>query len=428
MEKEAQGNMGDSLHHYRQAYRLDHGVDKKYREKYFPKGKTPAKPSSAAKTAPVAPNPGTDAAQPAEGTEETPQPLTFTNLITSFAALHIGGKEPEIEGDPAPPCPISQLPDELLTHILRDLAVTDFAGFVRTAQVCKHLAYLVFTERRIWKRICLGNEVGFTAMHHEFQIPIEWQQKDLDSPGTEVDGLHQTLSGTFLSQRERKEQERQRKIEESKALIPNPYSGWQSMFRSRPRVRFNGCYISTVNYLRAGAASTNQATWGGAPIHVVTYYRYLRFFRDGTCISLLTTNEPPSVVHYLTRENLFYHRGSSTQNSHLPSAVMAQGLKGRWKLGATLRSKDDAEDGAEADDGGEEELDIETEGATEKYTYRMALRLANARRAKHTTRNNKFVWRGFWSYNKLTDDWGEFTLKHDKPFFFSRVKSYGMGA
>ena len=31
------------------------------------------------------------------------------------------------------------------------------------------------------------------------------------------------------------------------------------------------------------------------------------------------------------------------------------------------------------------------------------------------------VWRGFWSWNRLTDDVAEFSLRNDKPFFWSRV-------
>jgi F-box protein 9 len=72
----------------------------------------------------------------------------------------------------------------------------------------------------------------------------------------------------------------------------------------------------------------------------------------------------------------------------------------------------------------EGDLYIETEGVGPKYTYRMDLSLRSAGKG---ARNNKLVWRGFYSYNKLTDDWGEFLLKNDKPFFFSRVKSYGFG-
>ena len=61
-----------------------------------------------------------------------------------------------------------------------------------------------------------------------------------------------------------------------------------------------------------------------------------------------------------------------------------------------------------------------------KYMYRMDLALRNAGRGTGS-RNTKLVWRGFYSYNRLTDDWAEFGLRNDKPFFFSRVRSYGMG-
>jgi F-box protein 9 len=60
-----------------------------------------------------------------------------------------------------------------------------------------------------------------------------------------------------------------------------------------------------------------------------------------------------------------------------------------------------------------------------KYLYRLDLSLGSA--GKLGPRNNKLVWRGFYSYNRLTDDWAEFGLKNYKPFFFSRVRSYGIG-
>lgn len=168
-----------------------------------------------------------------------------------------------------------------------------------------------------------------------------------------------------------------------------------------------------------------------------------------------------------------------TQAAGLPSAVMNHALRGRWRLSgdpwgekqAKRRAKRPAEmaiingdrprgaggegSGAEAkglsttsSEGGgggggelieeeEEEgtVHIETEGAdagakNPKYVYKMMLQLQSAgggsgKPAK--TKNNKMAWLGYWSYNKLTDDWAEFMLKNDKPFFWSRVKSYGTG-
>ena len=192
-------------------------------------------------------------------------------------------------------------------------------------------------------------------------------------------------------------------------LVPSAYPSYRMLFRRRPRIRFNGCYISTVNYTRPGAASPTSVTWN-SPIHIVTYYRYLRFLRDGTCISLLTTSEPADVVPYLYPVHMHKNHGA------LPSAPMKDALLGRWRL--TGPEVPGVEDGEK-----EGTLMVETAGATPKYLYKMVLGLGSAGRG---ARNNKLVWQGYWSYNRLTDDWGEFGLKNDRPFYWSRVKSYGM--
>lgn len=97
------------------------------------------------------------------------------------------------------------------------------------------------------------------------------------------------------------------------------YPSYRTMFRQRPRIRFQGCYISTVNYTRPGHA--NSMRWN-TPILIVTYYRYLRFYRDGTVISLLTTHEPTDVVPYLTKEYL------NREATNLPHGVMRDAVGG----------------------------------------------------------------------------------------------------
>ncbi len=84
---------------------------------------------------------------------------------------------------------------------------------------------------------------------------------------------------------------------------------------------------------------------------------------------------------------------------------------------------------------GEGDVHVETEGVDAKYMYKMHLSLRSSAapqgpgraRAGGAARNNKMTWRGFWSYNKLTDDWAEFALRNDRAFFWSRVRSYGVG-
>ena len=235
------------------------------------------------------------------------------------------------------------------------------------------------------------------------------------------------------------------------------YPTYAHMFHHRPRLRFAGVYISTVNYPRPGASSPNQVSWT-TPVHIVTYYRYLRFFRDGTAISLLTTSEPIDVVHYLTKEHLALHRpgqghghghghaqgqtgsgGGGSGGGGLPGSVMRNALKGRWKMSppqhhskthtsvpAQQNSEStivDIEANANAESEGN--VEIETEGVDAKYFYSMQLALRSGSRNPRATKNNKLVWRGFWSYNRLTDDWAEFGLRNDRAFWWSRVKSFG---
>lgn len=107
---------------------------------------------------------------------------------------------------------------------------------------------------------------------------------------------------------------------------------------------------------------------------------------------------------------------------------MKDALLGRWRLSGTERipaieadevelSKGPGECTVEPSDfhhlEDEGDIYIETEGVNSKYLFRMVFGFSSAG-PKDSTRNNKLKWKGFWSYNRLADDWGEFALKHDK--------------
>ncbi|KUI70331.1 F-box protein pof7 [Cytospora mali] len=399
VEKEEQGSLGDSLQLYRRAFRMDYKVDQKYKNKHF--AAAWAKPAQ----------PGKAAATPT-GQESTQAPtetksLTSEELIASFAGLSIEPAQPYIKGMPQPPCPIAGLPEEIVVHILQDVAIIDVGDFVRLSQVCKRFAWLVATEDRIWRQICLGRKFGFTGMHYDFATTINWnplvkERTLLDDPDEVARCREEDAYATTI------------------ALLNTTYHSWQRMFRRRPRTRFNGCYISTINYIRPGQ-QTNSLAWN-SPVHIVTYYRYLRLFRDGTAITLCTVEQPANVVHHMTKEALALHKGGAM--SHLPSSVMQHALKARWRLSSAADHTADLEEGKEvslADSEGD--LFIESDRG-DNYLYRMELSLRTAGKA---SRNNKLMWRGFYSYNKSADVWDEFSLKEIKPFFFSRVKSYGFG-
>ncbi len=103
------------------------------------------------------------------------------------------------------------------------------------------------------------------------------------------------------------------------------------MFLSRPRVRFDGCYISRVTYVRPGEHSFQDESYrleeryisrkissvsintliditmklsiiiiyfllNYRPWHMVEYFRYIRFFPDGKVLFLTTADKPGVTV------------------------------------------------------------------------------------------------------------------------------------
>jgi F-box protein 9 len=359
-------------------------------------------------------------------------PTSLSSLLSEYSQLSIQGEPAPTSLSPAPPCPISTLPEELLVEILLQLAIDDVAALVRLSLVCKRLAYVTLTEERIWKRISLGPEVGFAAMHYDWNCRVDGSALGDDGAGGRLLSDLSSLS-LFDIEETHPIYRYAHPMQSISSLVPSPYKNYLSLFRLRPRVRFGGVYISTVNYTRPGATSATQVTWN-SPVLIVTYYRYLRFFRDGTVISLLTTSEPGDVVQHMAPENV--HKNHS---SGVPQYVMREALRGRWKLSgpadtehhqhprhpsqlARLVVKDEeAVQPEPRDEEAEGTLHVETEGAVPKYMYRMALSVGSAGKG---TKSNKLSWQGYWSYNKLTDDWGEFGLKNDRPFYWSRVKRF----
>ncbi|KAL8779614.1 MAG: hypothetical protein Q9194_001357 [Teloschistes cf. exilis] len=415
VEREDQGNLGDSVNLYRKAFRLDANVHNVYKKKHFPPSTTKAKtPNPNPSDAPVTvPN---TAHHSLHG--PSARSASISQLISACSTSSILASPPPTEGSQSPPCPIADIPCETLVQILRDTAIIDLASFARLSLVCRRLAYLVATEDPIWHRLCHGLEFGFAAMHYRWTCTVAGNElpASCGCSSFNPDG-HLDISTLTLEH------------------IPPPtpplfslslspaYTTYRSMLHRRPRVRFNGCYISTVNYQRPGVSSSSSSTFT-SPILIVTYYRYLRFFRDGTCVSLCTTNEPIDVVHHLTKENMHSHHN---RESTLPTAVMRHALRGRWKLSGSLNFNRTANSAGVDGYSPEGQVHVETEGVDPKYMYKMDLEFRSAGRESEGTRNNKLVWKGYWSHNRLTDDWAAFAIKKDRAFFWSRVTSYGMG-
>jgi hypothetical protein len=149
-------------------------VHEHYKKKHFPASAF-AKPKPAHTASSNASAALPDHAKAPTAQEPAPPaiPATLKQLVNDFSQLQIEPEPPETEFSPQKPCPLAEIPEEILSHILLELAIADVASFARMAQVCKRMAYLVLTGESIWKRVTLGNEYGFAAMHYNFTTNIE---------------------------------------------------------------------------------------------------------------------------------------------------------------------------------------------------------------------------------------------------------------
>lgn len=56
------------------------------------------------------------------------------------------------------------------------------------------------------------------------------------------------------------------------------------MLQYRPMVRYDGVYLLKAKYFRSGISETSVYN----PVHEVISYRYIRFLKDGTTMSVYT--------------------------------------------------------------------------------------------------------------------------------------------
>lgn len=407
---------------------LDSSVDKTYRNKHYAHvWKKPAQqpPSTTPVSAPVQPH------------QDEQANLPTSELIASFGSLPIPQAEPLIENTPPPSCPMANVASDVVVEIMSHLALMDPASLCRMALVCKRLAYHFAYEQHIWKRLCQSTQFGFGGMHYSFACDIHGHRE-------------YTLARRYTP------------FPQGIPLqIPKPLSSWSQVFQMFPRIRFTGVYISTVNYTRAGAASAYQSISWNSPIHIVTYYRYLRFYPDGTVISLLDTTEPRDVVPHISKENLIAARsshrhpqrrmsdpgstvdGASDTVPPVAMAAMKRALRGRWHLGqptpsdsnpGSMSERPSLPDKSRAASLDPRDVIIETEGVDPKYVYTLHLtlrspsssRTVNGNMTHNPSKNTKLVWKGYWAYKKHSDDWIEFPLRNDRAFIFRRVRGWGM--
>lgn len=122
-------------------------------------------------------------------------------------------------------------------------------------------------------------------------------------------------------------------------------------------------------------------------MHLVTYYRYLRFFPDGTVMKYLSTDEPQGVVRLLQ-----------------PGFARRQVFQGQFMV---------------ADD--DSRICIEMKDASRpREQFHMELYMKSTRGGKR----NKLGWIEYSSSKEGRDESTMYDLRYMRPYVFSLVRSF----
>ncbi|KAI5120371.1 hypothetical protein M0805_006893 [Coniferiporia weirii] len=339
---EQSGALDEALKYYRHAFRLDSNVDKAYHreESSLSVAASLGEGSASSRTGrhQHKTSLGVSLPDPSSGLSALSSPSkparvsrTLANLISSFS--HVLEFAPE---DEKASVPLRLLPDELLVLILKKL---DPVAIERFAVINKK-ARILSLDSSIWKHLV---------------------QKTYVPPQITEELTPETIADRYLYD-------------------------YRRFYIEHPRLRLDGVYIAICHYNRPGLS---ENAWIKVN-HFITYHRYLRFFPDGTVISLLANEEmePRTIIPLLG-----------------PSLRMKGLFIGTWTLVETT---------------------ILIQGLTDpsgdnlRYTFRMTLTL----RSRPLGRWNKL---DFARYDSIDSKSGEATpvaLRHERPFWFSKVQSY----
>uniref|UniRef100_V5IA03 F-box only protein 9 n=1 Tax=Anoplophora glabripennis TaxID=217634 RepID=V5IA03_ANOGL len=191
---------------------------------------------------------------------------------------------------------------------------------------------------------------------------------------------------------------------------PDTYQSWREMYIERPRVHFNGCYISKTTYIRPGENSFQDQFY--RPWHLIAYYRYLRFFPEGVVLMLTTADEPAQCVGLM-----------KSRNSRSPV------LSGYYRLKndkvVIVVQKQDAKTVAQVTQGYKRHSRKKDAQENAEQTFHLELQIKGHRKKMHV----QLVWTHysvFTKYKRGDESTCNFDLIANRfpPLWFSRVKSF----
>ncbi|KAG8832964.1 hypothetical protein FRC17_000231 [Serendipita sp. 399] len=304
--------------------------------------------------------------------ESAVKPYSSNRMLNNLFSMQPSSQlrfDPELETEPVH---LNKLPDELLLLVLHSIMQAgDTKGLERFATVSKKARFITL-EQGLWRYLVQRTYVAPQLLCDPYMI------------------LH--LHG----------------------------DDYRQFYIHQPRVRLDGVYIAVCHYVRTGHS---ENAWVNIT-HLITYHRYLRFLPDGTVLSFLSsdsTSSPQQIIPLLNLAN-----AGAIGLGHKVKGMSV----GRWKLyyGGDVEGNEDDTDHELLKGGPYISIDglldsNPTASVTPKYSFSMRLGL----RSKPIGRWNKLDILRYSSIHIDTDEETPLPLKHERPYWFSKVKSYGTG-
>lgn len=393
IEKESHGLMSDAVVFYRQAFKLNDQVDILYRSHKVPhaikkaeedKGKNGGVRVDEARVKKINVDKLIQSFYDIDAKAPQPNDESDDNLTIKFANVGLDNHEEVVI---KPMSPLIDLPQDIWTHILEILIVQEPEAWFKYSITCKRNAYLGFGNSNIWRQLCnlvYPKQRYFENLQYLLVLGNDVKDSTLPIPKDLV------------------------------TMLPQYQDSWKKLLFDRPFIKFLGCYISVINYYSEGK-NAFSSSWNN-PVRTITYYRYLRFYPDGTVLKVLTALEPTKVIPYLLKHNdsISPPLDPSSQPRNAYTAPIKEShkiLRGTWTISS----------------GGEVVIIIDN-GSVPYYKFFYHFQIKNL---ATVYKYNKLTWIKYYAVRKkmFDDDDREgeqdtFGLRNETSFKFLRVKSY----
>lgn len=398
IEKESHGLMSDAVELYRKAFKINEQVDALYRA------------STVAHTAhKLKLEGGKNTLKKVD--EDVVRRIDVDKLIASFRHNEAHAPDPnnpdhheemltikfanlamgDTYADLKPVSPLIHLPNDVWIRILEILLITSPESWFQFSITCRKHSYLGFGTSEVWRK--LANLVYPNQVYEENKFFIDNMPL--------LGHINYDLLPVPKDQLK---------------ILPQYNDSWKYMLNHRPFIKFLGCYISVVNYYSEGGKAEFSSSWSN-PVRTITYYRYLRFYPDGTCVKVLTSIEPTKVIPHLLKYNTLGNvyptavDPSNKQNAHAPVKESQRIYHGRWTLNID----------------GDVHVEVEN-GSVPYYRFHYYYLIKSV---GGIFKHNKLTWIKYHAIRKkMSEDddregeISEFSIRNEKPFKFLRVRSY----